>query len=151
MTCTSEDVARELLEVAPSVVAEIRQEKRRRRSPDLTVPQFRTLAFIDRHGGASLSAVADHMGLTLPSTSRLVDVLSDRSYITREDNLSDRRRVKLNVTSHGLTMLEASRQGTLNYLANRLSTVKPQERQVIVESMKILRTIFMREAATGVQ
>jgi len=151
MTCTSEDVARELLEVAPSVVAEIRQEKRRRRSPDLTVPQFRTLAFIDRHGGASLSAVADHMGLTLPSTSRLVDVLSDRSYITREDNLSDRRRVKLNVTSHGLTMLEASRQGTLNYLANRLSTVKPQERQVIVESMKILRSIFMREAATGVQ
>ena len=91
ITITSEDAARELLEVVPIVMKEIRSEMRSRRTPDLTVPQFRTLAFVDRHKGASLSAVANHMGLTLPSTSRLVDILISRRLLTRGDNPSDRQ------------------------------------------------------------
>ncbi len=101
MKVVSDEAARELLEVVPVIVKDIRSEMRSRRSPDLTVPQFRTLAFVDRNKGTSLSAVANHMGLTLPSTSKLVDGLLARGMLTREDNPADRRRVKLGVTNHG--------------------------------------------------
>lgn len=138
-----EDAARELLEVVPAVMKEIRAEMRSRRSPDLTVPQFRTLAFIDRHEGASLSAVANHMGLTLPSTSRLVEILIERRLLTREDNPADRRRVRLAVTSRGLTILENSRKGTLAYLANKLSSTSESDRKVVLEAMKAIRQVFM--------
>jgi MarR family transcriptional regulator for hemolysin len=144
-----EEVARELLEVVPAVMKEIRSEMRSRRSPDLTVPQFRTLAFVDKNKGSSLSAVANHMGLTLPSTSRLVDILIARKLLTRTDNPADRRRVELVVTGRGATILEASRRGTLSYLAEKLGKVKAGDRKVIVEAMEAIRSVFMNSSETS--
>jgi MarR family transcriptional regulator for hemolysin len=143
MIVDSDEAARELLEVVPVIVKDIRSEMRSRRSPDLTVPQFRTLAFVDRNRGTSLSAVANHMGLTLPSTSKLVDGLLDRGMLTREDNPADRRRVKLGVTNHGLRILETSRRGTLMYLTGKIASLSTDEREVIVKAMKAMRSVFI--------
>ncbi len=142
MLDTPEEAASELLEVVPLIMREIRSEMRSQTSPELTVPQFRALTFVDRNKGASLSAVANHIGLTLPSTSRLVDVLIARRLLTREDNPADRRRVKLGVTNRGLTLLENSRRGTLNYLAKKLSGISASDRKVIVEGMAVMRSVL---------
>ena len=148
MTVDSDEAARELLEVVPVIIKDIRSEMRSRRSPDLTVPQFRTLAFVDRNKGTSLSAVANHMGLTLPSTSRLVDGLIARGMLTREDNPADRRRVKLGVTNHGLTILETSRRGTLTYLTDKIASLSAEDREVIVKAMKAMRSVFISGTQT---
>ena len=148
MTVASDEAARELLDVVPVIMKDIRSEMRSRRSPDLTVPQFRTLAFVDRNKGASLSAVANHMGLTLPSTSRLVDGLIARGMLTREDNPVDRRRVKLGVTNHGLIILETSRRGTLTYLADKIASLSAEDREVIVKAMKAMRSVFISGTQT---
>jgi len=142
MTTTSEDVARSLLEVVPIVMKEIRSEMRSRRAPDLTVPQFRALAFVDRNAGASLANVASHMGLTPPSVSRLIDGLMVRGLITREDRPEDRRRVKLAVTDQGVNVLENSRRGTLNYLAGKLEKTNVIDRDGIINAMETIRSIF---------
>jgi MarR family transcriptional regulator for hemolysin len=148
MIVASEEAARELLEVVPVIMKDIRSEMRTRRSPDLTVPQFRTLAFVDRNEGASLSAVANHMGLTLPSTSKLVDGLIARGMLTREDNVADRRRVKLGVTNHGLVILETSRRGTLNYLADKIASLSADDREVVVKAMNAMRSVFISSIQT---
>ena len=148
MILDSDEAARELLEVVPVIMKDIRSEMRSRRSPDLTVPQFRTLAFVDRNEGASLSAVANHMGLTLPSTSRLVDGLIARGMLTREDNPADRRRVKLGVTNHGLMILETSRRGTLTYLADKIASISAEDREVIAKAMKAMRSVFINGTQT---
>ena len=83
------------------------------------------------------------MGLTLPSASRLVDVLIARRLLTREDNPTDRRRLKLGVTNRGLIILEASRRGTLNYLSKKLASLSADERVVLVEAMKAMRLAFV--------
>ncbi len=150
MITTSEQAAHELLEVVPAVMKELRTEMRSRRTPDLTVPQFRTLAFVDHNKGTSLSAVANHMGLTLPSTSRLVDVLISRGMLTREDNPADRRRVKLDVTAHGLGILETSRRGTLTYLTGKIASLSAEDKEVIVKAMKAMRSVFASGAQTQV-
>src|SRR5208283_2776860 len=97
------------------------------------------LAFVDRNKDTSLSAVANHMGLTLPSTSKLVDGLMARGMLTREDNPADRRRVKLGVTNHGLTILETSRRGTLTYLTDKIASLSDEEREVIIKALKAMR------------
>jgi MarR family transcriptional regulator for hemolysin len=148
MVVDSDEAARELLDVVPVIMKDIRSEMRNRRSPDLTVPQFRTLAFVDRNKGASLSTVANHMGLTLPSTSRLVDGLIARGMLTREDNPVDRRLVKLGVTNHGLTILKTSRRGTLAYLADKISSLSVEDREVIVKAMKAMRSVFISGTQT---
>ncbi len=140
---TPEESARELLDVVPVIMRDIRSEMRSRRSSDLTVPQFRTLAFVKRNKESSLSDVANHMGLTLPSTSRLVDGLIMHGLMTREDHPSDRRRIRLALTRRGLAVLDVSMQGTLEHLANKLSATGSNDREVIMKAMATLRSVFM--------
>ncbi len=84
MTTSPDACAQEILDVVPVVMRSIRAEMRRHRTADLSVPQFRTLAFIDRNADASLSDVAEHIGLTLPSMSKIVEGLVVRKFVTRQ-------------------------------------------------------------------
>jgi DNA-binding MarR family transcriptional regulator len=149
MTVSPEESARELLEVVPIVMREIRSQMRSRGSLELTVPQFRTLAFVNRNKGSSLCEVADHMGLTPPSTSILTDGLIERGMMTREEHPVDRRRVRLAVTSRGQAILEASTRETMMYLAKKLGIVSAEDREVIVKAMETLRLVFTNSTLTG--
>jgi DNA-binding MarR family transcriptional regulator len=140
---TSPDAcAQEVLEVVPAVMRTIRAELRRHRTADLSVPQFRTLAFIDRQADASLSDVAEHIGLTLPSMSKIVDGLAARKLVTRQTHPRDRRRMTLALTARGQTVLQTSRQATRAYLAEDLSALTDRERETIAQAMEILRPVF---------
>ncbi len=143
---STEECARQILEVVPLVMRDIRCELRSLRTAELTVPQFRALFFVSRNIDASLSQVADHMGLTLPSTSRLVDELIKHHLMTRQEHPTDRRRVKLAVTSQGLIILEASRNRTLKYLAEKLERTNCDERRAMVAVMRALRSVFDKTA-----
>src|SRR5437899_764488 len=112
MTVTSEMAARELLDVAPAIVRAFRAEMRSHRLAELSVPQFRTMGYLNRHPGASLSAVADHIGLTLPTMSKLVDGLVARKFATRETHARDRRRVTLALTPRGRSTWQSARAST---------------------------------------
>src|SRR5690349_21174241 len=93
-----DNCARALLEVVPPIMRVIRAEMRSQSAPELSVPQFRVLAYVNNHPGASLSEVADHIGLTRPAMSVLVDGLVNRRLMLRETDRSDRRRLTLALT-----------------------------------------------------
>jgi DNA-binding MarR family transcriptional regulator len=149
MTVTPEESASELLEVVPMVMKEIRSLMRSQGSSDLTIPQFRTLAFVNRNRGSPLCKLADHMGLTSPSASALVDGLIKRGMMTREDQPDNRRRVRLVVTSRGRAILDAATRGTMIYLAKRLSSISADNRELIVKAMETLRSVFASSKLEG--
>jgi DNA-binding MarR family transcriptional regulator len=74
--------------------------------PELTVGQFRTLMFVHKHEGANLSAAAEHLGLRLASTSKLVDHLVRRRLLGRAHDPADRRRMVLRLTARGESLLQ---------------------------------------------
>ncbi len=142
MTHSPNEVAHEVLDVAPSIVRVIRTEMRRHRGADLSVPQFRTLAFLHHHPGASLSAAAEHLGLTLPTVSKMVDGLVARKLVTRATQDADRRCIRLAATPHGEATWMAARQSTQAKLAEQLAGLSEGERAAVVRAMGILRPIF---------
>jgi len=144
MSVTVEESARELLEVVPIVMREIRVQMRSQGSLELTIPQFRVLNFVSRNRGCSLLEVADHLGLTSPSASTLVDALIERGLMTREEDPMDRRRVRLAVTSRGKAILEDATNATLEYLTGKLAGINAEEREVVARAMKILRSLFAK-------
>jgi MarR family transcriptional regulator for hemolysin len=148
MTTSPDMCAQEILEVVPSVMRAIRTEMRRHRTADLSVPQFRTLAFVDRQADASLSDVAEHIGLTLPSMSKIVDGLVTRRLVTRQMHPTDRRRMTLTLTARGQTALESSRAATRACLAEELATLSDRQRDTIVQAMEILRPVFTLQRET---
>jgi DNA-binding MarR family transcriptional regulator len=149
MSLTPEESAVKLLEVVPIIMKEIRSQMRSQGSSELTIPQFRTLAFVNRNEGSSLCKVAEHMGLTSPSTSKLVDGLIKRGMMTREDQPGNRRCVRLIVTIRGRAILDRSTRGTLAYLARKMSSLTAENREVISKAMETLRSTFMSSSLEG--
>jgi MarR family transcriptional regulator for hemolysin len=127
----------------------IRSEIRSHRIPDLSVPQFRVLIFLNRREGASLSDVAEHMGLTLPSMSRMVDGLVARDLVTRQMHSNDRRRVALASTASGKAAMQSAYEATQSCLAERLSGLPASDLGTITKAMEVLGSIFVSGAEAG--
>ena len=132
----------EVLETVPLVMRTVRAEMRRRCAADLSVPQFRTLNFLGHQAGASLSEVAEHIGLKLPSISVLVDGLVERRLVSRTPCATDRRRITLTLTARGQSVLEATHAATQAALAGKLAALSAQDRLTVAQAMQALRSIF---------
>jgi len=116
-----DECAHQVLDVVPLAMHIIRKKLREHGAQLLSVPQFRTLLFISRNEGVSLSEVADHIGLTLPSMSALIDGLVTRDFVIRTTHRDDRRRVDLALTERGEATLRSAMNATQDYLKERFS------------------------------
>jgi DNA-binding MarR family transcriptional regulator len=138
----SDECAHAVFDVVPQVMQKLRAEMRGRRGPEISVLQFRVLTFLRRNPGATLSAVAEHVGLTLPSMSSQVSGLVARKLIDRSISAEDRRFITLTLTEQGRTLLETARQGTQESLAKTISALTPDEQATVVEAMALLGRVF---------
>lgn len=136
------DSAQVVLDVVPQVMQVIRAETRRQRDPDLSVLQVRALAFLHRNPGAPLSALAEHVGLTLPSMSSQVSGLVARNLIDRSVSVEDRRYVTLTLTDEGRAVFQAARTRAQQSMAEMLGKLSDDERAVVVEAMALLARVF---------
>jgi DNA-binding MarR family transcriptional regulator len=135
--------AGEILETVPLIMQFIRVEMRRSRGPGVSVPQFRVLTYLNRTDGASLSAVADRVGLSLPAMSRLIDGLVARDLVRREESSADRRRVTLRLTDLGRELVRTARAGAQARLAEALAALSPAQRAEVAQAMQRLRPVFL--------
>ncbi|MGD0879418.1 MAG: MarR family winged helix-turn-helix transcriptional regulator [Anaerolineales bacterium] len=144
MTETPDEGGAELLEIVPQLMRVIRDQMRQHRTADLSVPEFRTLGFLNQHSGSSLIAVAEHIGLSPASMSRLVDGLVRRSLVKRErkQDAVDRRYVTLGLTANGRAILKSARASTQAYLAEVLTVLSPAEQAMVVQAMQLLSPLF---------
>src|ERR1035437_7501801 len=104
----AEEAPRAVLETVPFVMRAIRARMREGRSEAISVAQFRALLYIRRHPGTGLSAVADHVGTSLPAASELVARLVRQEIVDRETDPASRRRIRLTLSKAGLADLEAA-------------------------------------------
>ena len=84
-------MAASVLEITLLVTRLVTPEVRRRGPKQLSLSHMRALGFLDANPDADLSAVADYVGLTLPSMSTLVDGLVRRGLVARLAAPHDRR------------------------------------------------------------
>jgi len=136
------ECAHEVLDVVPLVFRVIRAELRKYGAKEMSVPQFRSLGFVYRNEGASLSEVGDHIGLTLPTMSLLVDGLVARGLISRRTDPEDRRRMTLTLTAAGRARLESARSATMGDLEERLRQLPASDQATITLAMRMLRILF---------
>jgi DNA-binding MarR family transcriptional regulator len=142
MTVSADDCARNVLEVVPLVVRTLRATMRLHRGAHLSVPQFRSLGYLSREAGASLSEVAEHVGLTLPSMSKMIDGLVERRFVCRGISTRDRRQITLALSALGRATLQRARARTQARVAERLDALSEAERATVIRAMQALRPVF---------
>jgi DNA-binding MarR family transcriptional regulator len=142
MLASPTECAQVILEVVPLIVHAIRAEMARQQRPDLSLPRFRALSYLRREKGASLSDLGGCLGLSLPSTSKLVDTLVARGLVSRRQDPRSRRRLTLSLTPEGRRTLSRVRAATLEEIGRSLRAASAEDRQAILRAMNILRAAF---------
>jgi len=140
-TCTQD-----LMDTAPQIVQAIRVEMRRGRGSDISIPQFRAMRFVQVHPDLSLSHLAEHLGLTLPSVSKLVDGLVKQKLITRKESATDRRKLTLVLTQTGEAIVDSARADARANLAQKLKQLSDNDLETISQAMQLLRPIFVNQS-----
>jgi DNA-binding MarR family transcriptional regulator len=108
----------------------------------LSVPQFRTLAFLDRNPGTSLSDLAEHLGVTRATASATIERLVQRNYVHRNDHPQERRRVVLKLTEDGLHHLGQARKQTRDRIADLFNNLTEEQILQIEEGLILLKQVF---------
>lgn len=137
----AEQCARTILDVVPATMRLIRRETRRAAAPQISIPQFRSLALLRRQPGASLSDVADHLGVTRPTASVLVGRLVGRGLVERRTDPEERRRIRLTLTAEGSSLLEAARGSAVEAFAAALQRLSAEEVKALGRGLSILEKV----------
>jgi DNA-binding MarR family transcriptional regulator len=141
----TDECAHEIIDVVPTVMRVIRSKLREHGAVEMSVAYFRTLTFVYNNDGASLSDVAEHIGLSLPAMSTLVDGLVSRGLMIRQENREDRRRMTLSLTSLGRAKLDSAYKATRVQLAKSLRRLPSTDCAVIITAMRLLKNTFSTE------
>lgn len=146
MDISAETCAQEILETVPLVMRAIRSEMRRHRTPSLSVTEFRALVFLDRHAGASLLELSDHLGLASATVSKMIDGMVASRFVARRTSPEDRRRITLGLTAAGRDTLARARLLAQAKFSTMVSALQTGQRLELVRAMQALKVLFAEQA-----
>ncbi|MDZ7958109.1 MAG: MarR family transcriptional regulator [Aulosira sp. DedQUE10] len=138
----TEECAARVMDTIPLLMRFIRADMRSHNAESLSIPQLRSLAFLNRNPGASLSEVAEHLGVTCATASTTIERLVQRNLVQRTDHPQERRRIVLNLTEAGKLLLQQSQATTRTHIADILESLTPEEVSHIEEGLTLLKNVF---------
>jgi|UPI0003692AEB DNA-binding MarR family transcriptional regulator len=146
---TCKECAARVMETIPLLMRFIRADMRTHSADSLSIPQLRTLAFLKRHPGASLSEVAEHLGVTCATASATTERLVQRHWVQRNDHPQERRRIVLHLTEEGKQLLEQSQEKTRAHIAEILQELTPEQISQIEAGLTLLKNVFEQKEVSS--
>jgi DNA-binding MarR family transcriptional regulator len=143
---TPDQCAGAIMDTVPLAFRFIKAEMRRQGAHLISVPQFRALTYIHRHTGASLLELAEHLGVTSPTASAIVERLVRRGLLARSGHPQERRRIVLALTRTGARLLEQARATTRSHVARLLAGVPAGELGKIWEGLALLERAIKEDS-----
>jgi DNA-binding MarR family transcriptional regulator len=110
----------------------------------LSPVQLRALTALRLMGRANLVQLADEMGVTVSTTSRLVDRLVAAEWVDRRPAESNRREISLTLTDDGEALLRRYDDGRVARLHDCLDRVPPERRDSVLEALTELARVAHR-------
>jgi DNA-binding MarR family transcriptional regulator len=134
--------ARLLVQLGPRILLEMRAGLRNADLGGLTVPQVRVLRYVNREPDCRLRDLAEHLYISAPSASALMNRLARQGLLRVEVPAEDRRRVRLSLTAAGQAMLARATELNQAALRARLQGLQPQELAAIDGALQRLLDCF---------
>lgn len=141
-------VAKKFWEVMPAVMRTTLAEARRG-GQNLSPVHFRILHVLSSRK-CSLSELAQHQDVSLPSMSETIQILVERGWVERDSSPDDRRVTQLRLTRKGQQVLINEHKRLVEWIAHRLNKLKGAEIGQIEQGLNLLLSVFEhpREANT---
>lgn len=135
-----DDVAVDILRTIRQMVRQISiHSKHLLREVGLSVPQvvcLRAIHTLAGERGVTVAEVSDHVQLSAPTVSRIVDRLIAAGLVTRERSTEDRRKVALALTADGAARISALPQPLQDKFLRRLAELSQDERAHLRDALR---------------
>lgn len=136
----SQRAARELLHVAMLVMRSVAAEMRRSHTP-LALPQVGTLMRLS-NGSCSVSELARHQAVSLPTMSRSVDMLVRRKLLERTIDEQDRRQMRVRLTPEGKDVVADVWRRSERHVGRILEDLSVDEQGSVLAALDVLERLL---------
>lgn len=128
------------------VILKIEEVSIKKIGEDLSVSEVHILEAAGRDGdkGQTISAIAENMGITLPSVTIAINKLAKKGYVKKVKSDLDGRSVFVVLTEEGKRMDAAHRYFHERMVRNLYSDLNEGERDVLYSAMVKLNLFFER-------
>jgi DNA-binding MarR family transcriptional regulator len=140
--------ARELLHAVMVVMRTLASEMRRSADFPMAPAQFGMLMKI-ASGPCTVSDVARHQAVSLPTISKSLDVLVRRGWVERRVDHTDRRLMLVGLTPAGRRVMSDVRERAADYIAGKLAMLSPAERANLVSATALLAGVISTPGETA--
>jgi len=132
--------AETLSEAFWSVARRLRETSQETLAPwDITPAQLRALRTLNRHGTMRLSELSVHLHIAPRSATEVVDALESRDLVRRRPDPADRRATLVELTEHGVGILDAIRAARGTETERVFGRLRPAERADLARILRKLR------------
>jgi DNA-binding MarR family transcriptional regulator len=103
---------------------------------DLTLTQMKTLGMLDECvEEVSVKELSERLGLSLPATSRTVDGLLRRDFLSRHEDLEDRRIKRVRITDAGRDVVHRLATARLQGLEAYAESLSDEQRAALMAAL----------------
>jgi len=111
---------------------------------ELTSAQIKALTSFHGTEEYTMSELSDNLGVTLPTTTSMINRLIQFGFIERKRDNSDRRVVKVKLTLRGRSVLKRLMQERRDALEKLLRTLDSKELETFLESIENVSALIKR-------
>jgi DNA-binding MarR family transcriptional regulator len=119
----------------------LRRARRHDTAMGLPPGQASALSVLVFGGAQTLSALAALEQVRAPTMTRMVDALERAGHVRREQDLSDRRKVRIVATAAGARLMQSGRERREQVLAKALSGLARSERILLQSALAVLENL----------
>lgn len=105
---------------------------------DVTLTQYRSLVVLASRGPQPMASLAEALGVTPPTASRLCDRLVRKGLVRRRTDRSDRRQVRVALTEAGRRLVDVVTERRRRQIADLLSAVPEDARRSVAAGLQLL-------------
>lgn len=117
---------------------------------DISVTQCYALETLSEKGSLRSQALAEILMLDKSTTTRVVDALVRKGYVTKQTDVDDARALALTVTSRGRALYEKINQELIDQQADLLRDLDPAVRAGVTDVIRRLATAASARFVSGV-
>jgi DNA-binding MarR family transcriptional regulator len=108
---------------------------------DLSMPRIGALNVVARRGAVSISDISVCLDLSLGNTSMLVDKLVCQGFVTRAEDVNDRRHKLIRLTEKGHSLVQEVQSTRVRQIVQRMLQLPPE---LIERTIDVLHEITMQ-------
>ncbi|ART72193.1 MULTISPECIES: MarR family winged helix-turn-helix transcriptional regulator [Mycobacterium] len=130
--------ARLASDLALAVMRFTRQLRVRRSDSAVSLTQLSALSTLAKEGSMTPGELAVREQVRPPSMTRVIAALAEQGLVERTAHPVDGRQVMVSALPAGVSLIEAERRATQDWLKDRLARLDPDERETLVAAADLI-------------